>query len=69
MPAKSGVSGAIVAVAPGWGALVAYSPRLDPAGNSVRAALAIERLVERWGLHSIKRLIDARPSGSVLPAG
>jgi glutaminase len=69
VPAKSGVSGAIVAVAPGWGALVAYSPRLDAAGNSVRAALAIERLVERWGLHSIKRLIDARPSGSVLPAG
>ena len=67
MPAKSGVSGAIVAVAPGWGAIVAYSPRLAPAGNSVRAALAIERLVERWGLHSIERLIDARPSGSAPP--
>jgi glutaminase len=57
LPAKSGVSGAILAVAPGWGAIVAYSPRLDAAGNSVRGALAIERLVERWKLHSIDRLL------------
>lgn len=57
LPAKSGVSGAILAVVPGWGAIVAYSPRLDAAGNSVRGALAIERLVARWGLHSIDRLL------------
>mgnify|MGYP001814490672 CR=1 FL=1 len=59
VPAKSGVSGAIVAVVPGWGALVAYSPRLDAAGNSVRASLAIEQLVQRWRLHSIDRLLDS----------
>jgi len=58
LPAKSGVSGAIMAIVPGWGAIVAYSPRLDEAGNSVRAALAIERLADRWGLHAIDRLID-----------
>lgn len=57
VPAKSGVSGAVVAVVPGWGAIVAYSPRLDAAGNSVRASLAIKELVERWGLHSIERLL------------
>jgi glutaminase len=57
LPAKSGVSGAILAVVPGWGAIVAYSPRLDAAGNSVRAALAIEMLTERWGLHSLERLL------------
>ena len=57
VPAKSGVSGAILAVVPGWGAIVAYSPRLDAAGNSVRAALAIERLVDRWELHAIDRLL------------
>ena len=57
LPAKSGVSGAIVAVVPGWGAIVAYSPRLDKAGNSVRGALAIQQLVDRWGLHSIDRLL------------
>ena len=57
VPAKSGVSGAVVAVVPGWGAIVAYSPRLDAAGNSIRASLAIKALVERWGLHSIDRLL------------
>ncbi len=57
LPAKSGVSGAILAVVPGWGAIVAYSPRLDAAGNSVRGALAIERLVTKWHLHSIDRLL------------
>ena len=66
MPAKSGVSGAILAVAPGWGAIVAYSPRLDAAGNSVRAALAIEELSRRWSLHSIERLIPA-PSDAHSP--
>lgn len=58
LPAKSGVSGAVVAVVPGWGAIVGYSPRLDAAGNSVRASLAIEQLVKRWRLHSIDRLLD-----------
>jgi glutaminase len=58
MPAKSGVSGAILAIAPGWGAIAAYSPRLDTAGNSVRSAIAIEELSRRWKLHSIERLIQ-----------
>lgn len=57
LPAKSGVSGAILAVAPGWGAIVAYSPLLDTAGNSVRGALAIERLAAKWRLHSMDRLL------------
>ena len=60
VPAKSGVSGAIVAVVPGWGAIVAYSPRLDAAGNSVRASLAIEQLVQRWRLHSVDRLLGRK---------
>lgn len=57
LPAKSGVSGAILAVVPGWGAIVAYSPRLDEAGNSVRGALAIRQLADHWDLHSIDRLV------------
>jgi glutaminase len=64
VPAKSGVSGAVVAVVPGWGAIVAYSPRLDAAGNSVRASLAIQDLVERWHLHSMDRLLRGHDGGT-----
>lgn len=63
VPAKSGVSGAIMAVLPGWGSIVVYSPRLDAAGNSVRSAIAIEELVERRGLHSMERLLRGRCPG------
>ncbi|WP_169746578.1 glutaminase [Demequina maris] len=37
LPAKSGIAGGLVMVAPGAGALAAYSPGLDDAGNPVRA--------------------------------
>jgi len=37
LPAKSGVGGGIVAVAPGKGAIAVFAPRLDEAGNSVKA--------------------------------
>ena len=36
LPAKSGVSGNILAVAPGTLGLAGLSPRIDAAGNSVR---------------------------------
>ncbi|MEP4486408.1 MAG: glutaminase A [Halioglobus sp.] len=49
LPAKSGVGGGIVAVAPGQYGIAAFSPRLDQAGNSVRAQLAIEYIVEQLG--------------------
>ena len=36
LPAKSGVGGGIIAVAPGKFGIAAFSPPLDAAGNSVR---------------------------------
>jgi len=42
LPAKSGVGGGIVAVMPGKGAIAVFSPRLDEAGNSVKAQRVIE---------------------------
>ncbi|TMA80319.1 MAG: glutaminase A [Deltaproteobacteria bacterium] len=41
LPAKTGVGGGIVAIVPGEMAIVGFSPRLNKAGNSVRATAAI----------------------------
>jgi glutaminase len=41
LPAKSGVGGGLIAVAPGRFGIAAFSPPLDAAGNSVRAQKAI----------------------------
>jgi glutaminase len=51
LPAKTGVGGGIVAVVPGKFAIAAFSPPLDEAGNSVRAARAIEFISERLGVN------------------
>ena len=51
LPGKSGVSGGIVTVAPGKGALATFSPRLDGAGNSVRGRSVTRFLSERLGLN------------------
>ena len=41
LPAKSGVGGGILAVSPGKFGIAVISPRLDDAGNSIRAQKAI----------------------------
>ena len=51
MPAKSGVSGGLVAVLPSQLGLGLFSPPLDANGNSVRAVRAAERLSDDLGLH------------------
>lgn len=51
IPAKSGVSGNIVAVVPGRMAIAVYSPPLDAEGNSVRGTRVIKDLARRWSLH------------------
>jgi glutaminase len=47
LPAKSGLGGGIIAVAPGKFGIAAFSPPLDAAGNSVRAQRAIEYVSEQ----------------------
>ena len=47
LPAKSGVGGGIVAVVPGKGAIAVFSPRLDEAGNSVKAQKVIEYVANK----------------------
>lgn len=50
LPAKTGVGGGIVAIVPGELAIAAFSPRLDAAGNSVRASEAIGYISQQLGL-------------------
>jgi glutaminase len=47
MPAKSGVGGGIVAVAPGKGAIAVFAPPLDEAGNSVKAQEVIQYVANK----------------------
>jgi glutaminase len=51
IPAKSGVSGGIVAVMPGRLGLATFSPGLDEHGNSVRGQAVFRELSLRYGLH------------------
>jgi glutaminase len=51
LPAKSGVSGGVMAVAPSQFGVAAFSPRLDAHGNSVRAGAVVEIMSERFGMH------------------
>ncbi|GMA34070.1 glutaminase [Demequina litorisediminis] len=60
LPAKSGVSGGIVAVAPGKGAVGTFSPRLDSAGNSVRGERAIAHLSRSLGLNVFASSVPER---------
>lgn len=51
LPAKSGVGGGIVAIIPGKGAIAVFSPRLDEAGNSVKAQLVIQYVANKLDLN------------------
>lgn len=63
LPAKSGVSGGLIAVGPARFGLAAYSPPLDPTGTSVRGRAALGALSERYGLHLM--LNPALPGSTV----
>jgi glutaminase len=49
LPGKSGVGGGILAIAPGHGAIAAWSPALNASGTSAAGAAALEALVEKTG--------------------
>ena len=54
LPAKSGVSGGLLAVAPSQFGVAAFSPRLDRHGNSVRAVAVVDQLADRLGMHLLE---------------
>jgi len=51
VPAKSAVSGGILAAVPGKAGIAVYSPGLDESGNSVRGVGVCRELSARLGLH------------------
>ncbi len=55
IPAKSGVSGGVIAVVPGQLGIGVFSPRLDSHGNSVRGIRVCEALSRHWDLHLFNR--------------
>ncbi|MCP4955955.1 MAG: glutaminase A [Photobacterium aquimaris] len=57
LPGKSGVGGGLLTVIPNIGALAAFSPRLDPFGNSVRGQQMIKHVTQAmaWNLFSSKQ--------------
>lgn len=55
LPAKSGVSGGLIAVVPGVMGIGVYSPRLDTYGNSTRGLAVCRELVQKYKLHIFDR--------------
>jgi glutaminase len=51
LPAKSGVSGGVIAVMPGRFGIAVFSPRVDENGNSVRGIAVCRELSREFGLH------------------
>ena len=47
IPAKSGVGGGLIAVVPGQFGIAVIAPPLDKAGNSVKAQLVIQYIIEQ----------------------
>ena len=50
LPMKSGVSGALLTIAPSEGAIACYGPTLDASGNSVAALSLLEQLSQSLNL-------------------
>jgi glutaminase len=60
MPAKSGVSGTIIAVIPGQLGIAVFSPPVDEHGNSVRGVKVCREISEEFGLHVFNNRTNVR---------
>src|SRR4029453_4362235 len=73
MPAKSGVSGGILAVLPGRLGIAVYSPPLDARGNSVRGVAVCKAISDDLQLHFLRApaaaLVTVRSRFTLATAG
>lgn len=60
IPAKSSVSGVIMAVIPNVLGIAVWSPRLDACGNSVRGVEFLKNLVERFCFHNYDSQVETK---------
>lgn len=68
VPAKSGVSGGILAPVPGKGGIGVYSPGLDSYGNSARGVKVCREMSENLGLHVFAAAAEDAMLGVAAPA-
>jgi glutaminase len=60
MPAKSGVSGCIIAVIPGQIGICVYAPPIDTQGNSVRGIRVCQEISNEFQLHAFNNRTNVR---------
>jgi glutaminase len=60
MPAKSGVSGCIIAVIPGQIGIAVFSPPIDSQGNSVRGIRVCQEISNAFELHAFNNRTNVR---------
>ena len=67
LPAKSGVSGAVMIVVPNVLGICSWSPRVDENGNGVRGIDFCQRVVDRFNLHNFDNLSGLAEKGPPHP--